>query len=367
MKIAIAGCGKISGVYFKNIRERFTNLEVVACCAEHIEHAKEKAEEYKIRGCTYEEILEDESIEMVLVLTPAPTHYQLIKEALLAGKHVYTEKPIALELAQAEELKQIAEEKKRYLGAAPETFLGSGIQTAKKALQEGMIGEVTSFHMCANRDYDFLTSIFGFLNQEGGGVCYDYSVYYLTALVNLLGPVESVYGEADVVKPVRVNSFERSPEFGKTYESPNETIASAVIRLENGVMGTYMMNAESNLMDLADFRIYGTKGVLILPDPNHFGGEVKVILNEKTRGNKEIILEPVSSNAEELRGIGPAEMEKAIRENRPCRTDAMQAIHVLDILTQIMESSRSGKKEKVNTTCPVTEDIFDDSTGTEKE
>lgn len=358
MKVGIVGCGKVSGVYFKNILYRYRNLELVSCCAAHLESAQRAAAEYKIRACTYEEMLADPEIEMVLVLTPAPTHYGLLKKALEAGKHAYVEKPITLDMDQAKDLQRLASEKRLYLGCAPETSLGAAVQTAKQAIMDGMIGDVTSFHMGGNRSYDFFTSLFGFLNQEGGGFCFDYSVYYLTALVNLLGPASSIYGEAEVYKPVRVNCFERSPDYGKEYASPNESIGTAVIRLESGVMGTYMMNAETTLLDMADFRIYGTKGTLLLANPNNFGGEVTFVPNKRARENEYIRLTPVSDLQEELRGIGPAEMADAIANGRPSHTDASIGIHVLDIVSTLMKSSKSGKKEMIASTCSPLNEVF---------
>lgn len=169
--------GAISDIYLTNMIHNFENLEVAACCAGHLEHAKKKAEQYGIKGCTYEEILADPSIEMVVILTPAPTHEGLIRQALEAGKHVYTEKTMTLAPETAAKLIELAEEKHLYLGSAPDTFLGSALQTARKAIDDGLIGEVTSFEACANRDLDLLASIFRFLRMPGGGICYDFGVY----------------------------------------------------------------------------------------------------------------------------------------------------------------------------------------------
>lgn len=137
IRMAVVGCGAISDIYFENMIRKYTNLEIVACCANHIESAERKAKKYGIGACTYEEILGDPSIEMVVILTPAPTHYELCRQALQAGKHVFTEKPMTTTLEDAQELLRLADEKGLYLGAAPETFLGSGVQTAKKAIDEG--------------------------------------------------------------------------------------------------------------------------------------------------------------------------------------------------------------------------------------
>lgn len=141
-------------------------------------------------------------------------------------------------------------------------------------------------------------------------------------------------------------------------DAGRRTISAAVLRLESGVMGTYMMNAETTLLDMADFRIYGTKGTLLLANPNNFGGEVTFVPNERARENKYIKLESVSDLQEELRGIGPAEMADAISEGHPSHTDASIGIHVLDIVSTIMKSSRSGKKETVESTCAPSKEVF---------
>ena len=215
MRVGVVGCGAISDIYLTNMIHNFENLEVAACCAGHLEHAKKKAEQYGIKGCTYEEILADPSIEMVVILTPAPTHEGLIRQALEAGKHVYTEKTMTLAPETAAKLIELAEEKHLYLGSAPDTFLGSALQTARKAIDDGLIGEVTSFEACANRDLDLLASIFRFLRMPGGGICYDFGVYYLTAIVSLFGPVDRVVSSVRNLAPKRVNVVPDSPEYGQ--------------------------------------------------------------------------------------------------------------------------------------------------------
>lgn len=213
---AVIGCGAISDIYLQNMIERFSTLQVVACCASHRENAKKKAEQYGIKAASVDEILADTEIELVVVLTPAPTHYELIKKALLAGKHVYTEKPLATDAEQARELLALAKDKNLRLGAAPETFMGSMLQTARRALDEDMAGEISSFHVVANRNLSVLASISKFLRMPGGGIGYDYGVYYLTALVSLLGPMKRVYAQTGNLLPIRktashsVRNMERS-------------------------------------------------------------------------------------------------------------------------------------------------------------
>lgn len=349
MRAAVIGCGAISDIYLTNMIHKYSNLEVVSCCANHFENAQKKAEKYGICACTLEEILADKTTEMVVVLTPAPTHYELIRQALLAGKHVYTEKTLTDNLEDAKKLLRLADERNLYLGAAPETFLGSCFQTARKAMDDGLIGEVTSFQISANRDITMLASRFKFLRMPGGGICYDYGVYYLTALISLLGPIAKVFAIVGNRQVERRNSFPESPEYGQTYTYDNESQVTAVLQFENGVAGNFALNGESNLTDLGEFVIYGTKGILKLGDANQFGASVTYFPN----GDKveETVLESVSDLSDNCRGIGPAEMARAIELGRKNRASKELACHVLDVICQIMKSGKSGIQEKVTSTC----------------
>jgi len=215
MKTAVIGSGRISVQYLQNMIHVFNNLEVVGCSSSGMESARKRSSEFGIRAMTNEEIFADPSIELVIVLVPAPAHYGLIERALLAGKHVYTEKTMTVDLEDARRLVQLANEKGLYLGSAPDTFLGDAWQTARKALDEGLIGEPISFSMNVNRNIDFMASLFEFLRLPGGGFAYDYGVYYLTALVSLLGPVESLFSIVKNKAEIRTNCAPQSADFGK--------------------------------------------------------------------------------------------------------------------------------------------------------
>ena len=310
----------------------------------------EKAAQYGIRGCTYEEILADPAIDMVVILTPAPTHYALIRAGLEAGKHVYTEKTITIDLAQAQELAALAAEKGLYLGSAPDTFLGAALQKTRQVIDSGELGEITGFQICANRNLDWLTTYFKFLRLPGGGICFDYGVYYLTALVSLLGPVAEVCAVVENRKPIRIDQNPESPDFGKEFRYDNEGQVNAIVRTEGGVTGTFILNGESLVADLAVFAIYGTRGVLKLTDPNGFGGDVKLVTVENWQVQERILENdlPYSGNS---RGLGPAEMARAIREGRPNRASARMAVHVLDIICTMMDSAEKKCFQQVNSTC----------------
>lgn len=350
MKVGVVGCGSISDIYLKNMIEKFDNLEVVACCAAHLDNALRKAEQYGIRGCTYEEILADPAIEMVVILTPAPTHYELIRRGLEAGKHVYTEKTITIDLEQARELAALAERKGLYLGSAPDTFLGAALQKARRVIDSGALGQVTGFQICANRNLDWLTSYFRFLRLPGGGICFDYGVYYLTALVSLLGPVEEVCAVVENRKPRRIDCNPDSEGFGKEFSYDNEGQVTAVLRTEGGVSGTFTLNGESLIADMAVFTIYGTEGVLKLTDPNGFGGDIRLVTVENWQFAERVVENtlPYSGNS---RGLGPAEMADAIAHGRPNRASAQMAVHVLDTICAMMESGRTKRFVSVGSTC----------------
>ena len=353
LNTAIVGCGAISDIYLENMIHRFDNLKVTACCANHLEHAKEKAAEYGIRGCTYEEILKDPSIDMVVILTPAPTHETLIRQALEAGKHVYTEKTMTLSAQSAMDLQRLSKDKGLYLGSAPDTFLGAALQTARKAIDDGLIGEVTSFDICANRDLDYLAGLSEFLCMPGGGICYDYSVYHLTALVSLLGPVDSVSALVRNLAAKRPNTFPDSPTFGQTISYPNESQVFSILKMKNGVAGTLSINGDSVIQDQAHFMIYGKKGILKLTDPNTFGDDVIYLPAQKDFEDHPApqILNYGFSYGENSRGLGPSEMADAIFEKRENRANATLAVHVLDVIDHMVESSEKGVFVQVPTTC----------------
>lgn len=346
-RVCVIGCGKISEIYLQNMTTGFPNLEVVACCDLNAESAQRRAEQFGIEVRTMDEILKDETVDMVIVLTPAPSHYGLIKTALLAGKHVYTEKVLSHEKALAQELVALAREKGLYLGSAPDTFLGAAWQKARQIVDSGALGEVTSFHMSRNCCLDRNLCKFLFLRLPAGGICYDLGVYYLTALVNLLGPIKEVCAVVENRKPVRIGCVEDGADFGKSYNYDNEAQVTAILRTESGVTGTFLLNGESIGANQHSFTVYGTEAVAQLPDPNNFGGDIQLIRSRTDQQAAENDL-PFAQNS---RGIGPSEMAAAMEEGRPNLASCELALHVLDVIECMMESSKTGAFVQVSTTC----------------
>ena len=354
-RVGIIGTGHIAPTYIECINAKFPILEIAGIASRHIENALKMGEEYNIPAFTIDEIISLPYIEIILILTPAPSHYDLIKKALMAGKHVYTEKTMTETVAQAKEVCALAKELGLYIGSAPDTFLGACCQTAKKAIDNGDIGRVTSFTVAANRNNQVLLSLFSYLRAPGNGLCIDYGVYYMTQLVHLLGRVKKASAVVDTPVPEVTNVIDGHPEFGNVYHNPNDSQLCAVLQMESGVSGTFMLNADSVLADQAVFYIYGTKGILILECANDFDAKV-YLLKDSLDYFHPFTPQPlplVNEYQDESRGIGLADMAQAILEGREAAASGKLATDVLEALTTILRSGKSGKTE-----CTEEEDCY---------
>lgn len=353
VRVGVVGSGMISGIYLKNMIGRFDILEVAGLASAHFENAKKRADEFGVRAYESPEALfADETVDLIVNLTPAPAHEAIIRSALEAGKHVYTEKVMTTGFASARALAKLAAEKGLYLGSAPDTFLGAALQTARRAIDDGLLGEVTSFAFAANRDNSFLTPFFRFLNQPFGGVAYDYAPYYFTALCALLGPVEKVAAAVRAPYPTHLDINPKSNTFGRMMDTPNESEISAVLTLRSGVSGTAHINNDSVIEDQHFFAVYGTRGILYLPDPNGFGGEVRFQPNWAYDQQPEPArtLENRFGFTDNARGVGPAELAWSIRANRPARAGADMACHVLEVIDGIIKSGKTDRFVTIEST-----------------
>lgn len=354
--VGVIGAGMISGSYLNAMTSKFEIIQVDAIADINMKAAESAAEKYGIKACTVEELLAMEELEMVVNLTPPAAHEEVITKILESGKHAFTEKCYMLDTASAARVGKLADEKGLYVGTAPDTFFSGWQQTARNFIDSGKLGKVTSFAMVGNRDYDLLMSIMAYLRKPGGGVIQDYSVYYLTALVNLLGPVAKVNCYIKTPFPTRTNISERSPQFGETIESDNESQFYSVIELESGVTGTMSINADSALYDQTYFAIYGTKGILYLGCPDWFNGEVRFYENHYDFSKaafpvRELVEIPYGFNVDS-RGVGAADMAWAIREGRDARASKERAYHVLDIQECMFKSHElNGAFVEVPSTC----------------
>ena len=347
VRVAVIGCGAISGIYFENMTKRFSILEVAGCCDLNAEAAAQTARRYGIPALTMEEILADESIELAVNLTTPAAHYGVIKTLLEHGKHVYTEKVLAVEREEAAALVRLADEKGLLLCAAPDTFLGAAVQTARWAVDSGLIGTVTSCAATLQRDAGLLAEKFPYTAGKGGGIGIDVGIYYATALLNLLGPATAVCGMADTFQPRRTHYFTSKGHFGEPYTLTAETLLAGTVRFAGGAVGSLHFNSASIRCEKPQVVLYGTEGILTLPDPNFFGGQVKVLAKGQT---EPYVLPHTHAYDGDDRGLGVAEMAWALRQGRTPRTHKELAYHALELLTGILESSETHRFYEMRST-----------------
>lgn len=347
VKTAIIGCGMISDAYLTTMINKFKILDVVGCSDRNPEKALAKAKKYGIKAMTIDEILTDASIEIVVNLTAPTAHYLIIKQLLEAGKHVYTEKVLSVELEHAAELVNLADQKNLYLGAAPDTFLGSAIQTAKYVVDSGMIGEITSCYCALNRDGEILNRAYPFTAKPGGGIGFDVGIYSITALLSILGPVKEVFGVIQTRNPEKPNySLEH---FGEPFQVQCENLMSGILQFERGTVANILFDSNSIfiLPEKPSLVLFGSLGVMYMADPNSFGGDVRVIL----KGNSEsFIMQQSHAYRDESRGLGVAEMAWSMRMGRKNRANKELAYHALEILHGIVKSSETKSNQVMKST-----------------
>jgi predicted dehydrogenase len=348
VRVGIIGCGNISAIYAKNLSQMFHQLELVACADLIKERAEARAQEFQI-PLTYtpEELLADPSIDIVVNLTTPPVHSSICLASLGAGKHSYVEKPLALTRDEAQQALALAKQKNLRIGGAPDTFLGAGIQTCRKLIEDGWIGEpvaATAFMMCHGHEHWHPDPEFYY--KPGGGPMFDMGPYYLTALVSLLGPVSRVTGATRITFPER--TITSAPKFGQRISVEVPTHVAGILEFARGPIATIVTSFDVWSAQLPRIEIYGTAGTLSCPDPNTFGGPVLI----RRAGAKEFSEIPLSYEyAENSRGLGVADMAQAILTNRPHRADGALTYHVLDIMTAIHEAAQNGRHIDLQSVC----------------
>jgi len=346
IKVGVLGCGNISSIYFENLTKTFQNVEVYACSDLVDDFALKAAKEYSIpHVMTFDQMLDDENIEIILNITTPQGHYPLTKRALLAGKHVYVEKPLSLTFEEGSELVKIAEEKKLILGGAPDTFMGAGIQTCMKLIQDGVIGKTigaNAFMVCHGHESWHPAPEFYY--KKGGGPLFDMGPYYLTALVNLMGGVSEVSGMS--TKAFSQRTITSEPKNGTVIDVEVPTHVSGLLRFENGAVANLLTSFDVWESVLPRIEIYGTKGSILVPDPNSFGGPVMLAL-EGGKGYKEITL--THTYAENSRGIGLSDMAQCIIDGLNPRAGSSLTNHVLEIMCAIDGSDERNTVYKMQT------------------
>ena len=340
MNIAFIGVGNISGIYLKNITQRFTEMKVVGLCDLIREKAEKAAAEYGI-GKVYKDMHEafaDPDVDIVLNITRPAQHYEVSRQALLAGKHVYCEKPLGITLEQGRDLVRLADEKGLMIGGAPDTFLGAGIQTCKKLIDDGYIGRpiAASAFMMSHGPESWHPDP-EFFYKKGGGPMMDMGPYYITALTYLLGRIESVVGMTSASEE---RLFTCKEHYGETTKVETPTHLTGSMRFESGAIGTIITSFDVHQSTLPRIEIYGEKGTLFVPDPNVFSGPVRLYRPEDGEIREMPLLYDYSSNS---RGLGLLAMARAVRDGeKDFITSCKRTFHVLNVLTAFERSSQTG-------------------------
>ena len=365
-KVGLIGCGHIAETYFR-AHKYFKNFKIIKCADVKEKAAKKCAKIYKIKAVSVSNLLKDKQVEIILNLTPPKVHYQIAKKSLLNGKHVYSEKPLAINLKEGKELLKLSKKKKLYLGNAPDTFLGGGNQKSKELLESKSIGKVNLgnaiFAFPGVQSYHPDPEPW-FAKKEGGPVI-DMGPYYLTALVNLLGPAKEVKA-ASLMKGSRFRTIGIGPKKGKRIKVDCPTTYFTTIIFENGSIIRLTLSFDVIAHQRNHIELYGNKGSIIVPDPNMFGGSAFVSVT--TGGNwgehktdnmplGKINIKSQSARANEsstnanYRGVGLAEMAYSIENNLEHRCNGELSLHVLDIIDSTMRASQTGIPQEIKTTC----------------
>jgi predicted dehydrogenase len=347
VRVGVVGCGKISDVYLTNLGAA-DGVEVVACADLYEERAREKAAQHGIpKAMGVAELLSDPDVDLVLNLTPPQEHATVALAALREGKHAYNEKPLAVNLEDGRRILDEAEQRGLRVGCAPDTFLGGGLQTCRRLIEKGAIGEpvaATAFMLGHGMEAWHPDPWFFF--QPGAGPMFDMGPYYITALSTLIGPVKSVTGEARISFPERTITSE--PKYGQKIEVNTPTHVAGVLRFENGAVGTMVTSFDVWTTERSRIEIYGSEGSLKVPDPNTFRGPVR-ILGPKSDNWQEVPLTHEDTEGN-LRGLGVADMARSIVSGEPHQAAGEMGYHVLEVMLAFLKSAGSGRRVEVEST-----------------
>jgi predicted dehydrogenase len=355
--VGIIGCGNISTTYFK-LAPLFMGLNVLACADINMDAARLRAEEYKVKAQTIDELLANDELDVIVNLTIPDAHFSVSKRILEAGKHVYSEKPLVLTLEQGEELRRIAKEKGLAVGCAPDTFLGGAHQLARKFIDDGGVGRITSgsCHVMSpgmemwhpNPDFFFL---------PGGGPILDLGPYYIANLINLIGPVKRVGAMTSMASPTRTITSE--PRNGEIIPVKTPTTIQALLEFVSGATITLTASWDVWSHRHANMELYGTEGSLYVPDPNFFGGTVEASGRDKDIKPLENWAHPFGIANQEspsgpranYRTAGLADMAASLIDGRDARCSLDRTLHGVDVMTSILKSGAENRFIDLTTTC----------------
>ena len=356
--IGLIGCGNISAAYLR-LTPLFRGLHLVAVADIDMQAAEARAAEFGVRADSVADILQADDIDIIVNLTVPDAHFEVSRQALEAGKHVYSEKPYVLRLDEADTLSDLAARQGLRIGSAPDTFLGGSHQTARSLIDSGSIGAVTGGtchvmsygmeHWHPNPDFFF---------RPGGGPVLDLGPYYITNLVQLIGPVRAVTAMSGAASQAR--TITNGPRNGEEIPVLTPTTIHAVLEFANGALVTLGASWDVRAHRHHEMELYGSNGSLYIPDPNFFGGDVTVVDRDGGETIHSADSHPFGitnmtdgggNERANYRCAGLSDMAMAIQEGRPHRCDADLARHVIDVMTGILEAGETRQWVEMKTTC----------------
>ena len=352
MKVGIIGCGNISAAYMR-MAAFFTEYDVIACADINEDAAAARADEFGLDARSIDALLGSDDIDVIVNLTIPAAHFEVSKRILEAGKHVYSEKPFILTLAGGAALAKIAKDANLRIGSAPDTFLGGSHQQARTLIDAGTVGAITSgtCHVMGagmeswhpNPDFFFL---------DGAGPVLDIGPYYVTNLIQLIGPVTRVQAIANT--PQTSRTIANGARLGETVPVETPTTIHALLQFASGAVVTLGTSWDVQSHDHGHMELYGETGTIYLPDPNFFAGDVSVGTSEG-RTVSPAVAHPFAvvndGDQANWRGAGLADMCQAIRQDRPHRCSDAIALHAVEVMTSILQAAESGASITLTTTC----------------
>lgn len=346
--IGIIGCGNIAPAYFKGAK-LFEVLDMVACADLNMETATKLAEEHGCKAQTVEELLANPDVQLVINLTIPAVHAKVSLAALNAGKHVHSEKPLAVSLEDAKQVIDTAKAKGLLVGCAPDTFMGGGLQTCRKLVDDGWLGRVTSGSaFLMSRGPESWHPNPSFFYEVGAGPMFDMGPYYVTALVHLLGPVKRVSAMTSKAFEERIATCEE--QFGKKLPVQIPTHYAGALEFHSGAVITMTISFDVHKHGHSPIEIYGTEGSLKVPDPNTFDGPISMWTASTKEWSEQGYSHPYRMNS---RSIGAADLAYAILSDgkRPHRASGALAYHTLEVMHAFEKSSTSGTSIAIES-CP---------------
>ncbi len=338
MNVGIIGCGNISRAYVTGCR-LFDAIELTSCADLRMEAAEAMAKECDLKAMTVEELLASPDLDIIINLTIPAVHAEVTNRILESGKHAYSEKPLGLTVAEGRTILETAAKKNLRVGCAPDTFLGAGLQTCRKLIDDGSIGKViggTAMMLGAGPEGWHPNP--GFFYKVGGGPMFDMGPYYITALIHLLGPVKSV--SAVTLKSSETRIATSEARNGEVLPVEVSTHYTGNLAFKSGPVITMVISFDVQAHHHKPIEIYGTEGSLTVPDPNSFGGPVELSRKGSGTWESQTLTHPYESNS---RGAGVADMAEAIIKGVPHRCSGQLAFHVLEVMETFEVSSREGR------------------------